>query len=208
MDSTYAVILANGSFPKQFDLIEQIINAPILVCCDGALRHLDQIGRKPDIVIGDLDSLDKDLMQKYASVLIHVPDQNSNDLTKAVNWCESQSIKRILILGATGLREDHTIGNIALLAKYSQKFEVEMLTDYGRFVAINQSCKLQTEIGTQISIFSLNPTNKISSVGLKFPLNHLALQSWWMGTLNQAENEQIELIFEEGSSVIVYFANK
>ena len=45
-------------------------------------------------------------------------DQETNDLTKAVNYVKTLGFREVLILGATGRREDHTLGNISLLAQF------------------------------------------------------------------------------------------
>ena len=59
-------------------------------------------------------------------------DQEINDLTKSVRFAHTQGYREVLILGATGLREDHTLGNISLLMDYAHLFKrVEMLSDYG-----------------------------------------------------------------------------
>ena len=60
------------------------------------------------------------------------PDQETNDQTKAVNYLMEKGFRRIAIVGATGRREDHTLGNISLLMEYmrmGQKYV--MYTDYG-----------------------------------------------------------------------------
>ena len=69
----------------------------------------------PDIIIGDGDSLCPEYRELYASLVHHNPDQETNDQTKAVHYLYARGMRRIAIVGATGKREDHTIGNISLL---------------------------------------------------------------------------------------------
>ena len=112
-----AVILANGDYPSA-SLPQQILKeAPYVVCCDGGANEYIAQGNLPDVIIGDGDSLSEENRLKYASILHHNPDQETNDQTKAVQFLLAKGITQIAIVGATGKREDHTIGNISFTAK-------------------------------------------------------------------------------------------
>ena len=202
------VILANGAFPESEKLLKLLDSAEKIVCCDGAVNTLVDSGREPDVIIGDLDSVRPELASRYSDILIRITDQDTNDLTKAVNWCVNNNIKDIVILGATGKREDHAIGNISLLASYSRKAKVKILTDYGEFIAINNSATFSSFPGQQISVFSLCAQLKITSSGLKYPLNQMKLSAWWMGTLNESLSDSFYIGFEGDGDVIVYLLEK
>jgi thiamine pyrophosphokinase len=202
------VILANGAFPESEKLLKLLDSAEKIVCCDGAVNTLVDSGREPDVIIGDLDSVRPELASRYSDILIRITDQDTNDLTKAVNWCVNNNLKDIVILGATGKREDHAIGNISLLASYSRKAKVKILTDYGEFIAINNSATFSSFPGQQISVFSLCAQLKITSSGLKYPLNQMKLSAWWMGTLNESLSDSFSIGFEGDGDVIVYLLEK
>ncbi len=128
----HAVILAQGAFPSHPYPLQVLHEAAMLVCTDGAVNNLK--GREPDIVVGDLDSLSDRMKERYASRLVLNTDQDTNDLTKAVQLCHEKGIRAVTILGAAGLREDHMLGNISLLGDYARMMEkVRMVTDYGTF---------------------------------------------------------------------------
>lgn len=201
------VVLANGAFPKAQYLLDLLDKADQIICCDGAVNKLVDSGREPSVIIGDLDSVRPEIKEKYSKILVHVSDQITNDLTKAINWCTDQNINEIVLLGATGEREDHTIANIALLTKYSQKLKIKMHTELGQFVPISGSTKIKSFIGQQVSLFSQDPQLKVSSKGLKYPLNDLQLESWWMGTLNESLASEFTIELEKGARIIVYLLN-
>ena len=126
------VILANGTFPTASQPLALLDNAARIVCCDGAAIALMESGRMPTAVIGDLDSISAELRQKLAPMTVHVTEQETNDLNKAFRYCLSQGWTDIVILGATGKREDHTLGNISLLVDFAQKVpSIKMVTDDG-----------------------------------------------------------------------------
>jgi thiamine pyrophosphokinase len=197
------VILANGRFPYHKIPLGILKNAKQIVCCDGAAKNLIEFGLEPSIIIGDLDSLDIDIKEKHTDILIKIDDQETNDLTKAVNWCIANSINKVTILGATGKREDHAIGNISLLAEYTNKIKVKMISDYGEFIPITRTTVFESFEGQQVSLFSLNPETIINSENLKYPLSGYKLDAWWKGTLNESTAKQFTVRFDSGK-IIVY----
>ena len=207
MTSESIIILANGTFPKAKYLLDILDAATQIICCDGAANKLIQSGREPSVIIGDLDSVSQDHKEKYMDIMIHVDDQNTNDLTKAVNWCCSNKIEEIIIMGATGEREDHTIANVSLLTEYHKIIKVKMLTDNGVFIPISKTTSFKAIPGQQVSIFSMNPTILICSEGLKYPLQNIALKNWWMGTLNESTSTKFKIIIDEEARVVVYSIN-
>lgn len=204
--NTQNIILANGSFPKSEAILQLLDNAKQIICCDGAVNKLLKSGREPSIIIGDLDSVADQIKEQYKNKLIHIKEQETNDLTKAINWCVSQNIKDIIIVGATGEREDHTLANIALLSVYKELLNTEMVTDNGRFIPINKTTTFKASKGQQVSIFTQNPSLEVSSTGLKYPLQNLKLNNWWMGTLNEVIDNKFTISFHEKESVIIYIS--
>ena len=189
------VIVANGTFPNHSIPLNILRNAERIVACDGSTQKLIDHGFEPTVIVGDLDSLTEQLKEKYKDRIHHYPSQEDNDLTKAVNWCIAQEIDQVAIIGATGEREDHTLGNIFLLPNYAKQLKVTMFTDHGYFITLLKSATVDSTPGQQISIFSTHPENIISSSGLKFSIKQRALSQLWMGTLNECEAENFTIDF-------------
>lgn len=198
------VILADGVFPTHHIPLGCIRNAGRIVCCDGSVQKLIDFGMEPHAIAGDIDSLSDELAGRYADRIFRTTEQETNDLTKAVNWCTDRGFNDIAITGATGKREDHTIGNISLLAEYCRRANVIMITDTGIFRVYYRSFSAATFPGQQISIMSIDNNTAITSAGLKYPLRGTKLTNWWMGTLNEALGDIISLQFTSGR-VIVFF---
>ncbi len=188
-------IVADGQLPH--NIKELIKGEEYIICCDGSAKSLISKGVKIDAIVGDMDSLDKDLQYKYSSIIHKSDCQESNDLTKAFYYSLNFCPKQIRIYGATGKREDHTIGNISLLSMYKRviDIDIEMVTDYGVFIPINRGKSFSSFKGQQISIFSLSPNAKITSTNLKYPLDSVVFDSWWKGTLNECTGDYFELKF-------------
>lgn len=178
------VIVANGEFPTKELPLGILRSAKHIVACDGAIRNVPQA----EVVIGDGDSVPT----AFHDRLIHIDEQEDNDLTKATRYCLSQGWKKIAYLGCTGKREDHTLGNISLLMRYHRNMGVEgiMFTDYGFFTPIYGKRTFETFKGQQVSILNFGCT-KIESEGLKW--QSYAFEEWWQGTLNEAVGNSFTL---------------
>jgi thiamine pyrophosphokinase len=156
MNKVDAVILANGLFPTADEPLRLLHEARYVVCCDGAARHWPQC----DAIVGDGDSVPDELRQR----LIQVSEQEDNDLTKATRHCMALGLRRLAYLGATGRREDHTLGNISLLMRYFRDFglDVLMATDDGWFVPASGTATFDSKPGQQVSLFNFGCTRLVS----------------------------------------------
>lgn len=202
-DVNTTIIVADGDFPVHEIPLGYLKNAGRIICCDGGAENLIKAGFIPDAIVGDMDSLDISIAGRFHDRIFRNADQETNDLTKAVSWCSDRGYKDLVILGATGGREDHTIGNISLLAEYALNLNVRMVTDTGMLLPLMRSSVVPSFPGQQVSIFSLNPQNEITTHGLKYPLLRKRIDNWWVATLNEAEGENFDLEFGEGR-IIVY----
>ncbi|MBE9516927.1 MAG: thiamine diphosphokinase [Bacteroidetes bacterium] len=200
------VILANGLFPKAQHGLDLLKAADQLICCDGAADKLIAKGMSPHVIVGDMDSLSGEVREQYASIIIHSDDQESNDLTKAVHYCIDKGYSSVTILGATGLREDHTLGNISLMLEYYPRIEVQIISDYGIFFLVQSGEQVRSKLGEKISFFSIDNRVSVSSTGLLYQLNDLRLANWYRATLNEATADQFTLYFESNLPLIVYKA--
>jgi thiamine pyrophosphokinase len=213
------VILCDGVFPKTEYPRYLMRMADFIICCDGALvkflRNSKAIfgeERLPDLVIGDMDTLSMKMQKKYAHIIRKEEEQEHNDQTKAVRWAISniEDIEYIYILGATGGRPEHTVGNAGLLMEYTRMFDLEgrgimmeSVSDFGTMFAVTDTVSLDCGEGRQISIFSPDNTLKISSEGLAWPTDEVVFDNWWKATLNRASQDTVKLTFSHRSLALI-----
>ena len=210
-DGKLTVILADGAFPTGREALAYLESAARVICCDGAARSLVAYGREPDRIIGDLDSLSEEFKKRFADRIEQVNEQESNDLSKAFRYCCSMNYSNIVILGATGKREDHTLGNLSLLSEYSRQIpSIKIVTDYGYFTVAQKSGSFESFAGMQVSIIPLDSGVEVTSQNLKYPMNKLPLRLWYQATLNEALGNEFSLQFTEGCELLIYrtFAGK
>lgn len=190
------VILADGSYPSGLVATSILENANKIVCCDGAANKLVARGKVPHAIVGDCDSISDELRQKYSDRIVCVKEQETNDLTKTVRFCVEQGVRNITIMGATGKRSDHSIGNIGLLAEYiklANLDSVRILTESGVFEPITNKVYFESYKGQQVSIFCPDSRAKITTFDLLYPLHNTNLNGWWQGTLNESMGDQFAI---------------
>lgn len=211
------VIICDGQFPKTEYPRYLIRTADFIICCDGALKKFMKNStaifgeeRLPDLVIGDMDTLSASWQKKYADIIVKESEQEHNDQTKAVRWALSniQGIGKLYILGSTGGRADHTIGNLSLLMEYTRMFElgeitVQAITDEGTIFAVNDTIEFDCGTGRCVSIFSPDSSLKIRSVGLEYPTDDVVFDNWWKATLNKAAQDNVRLEFNHPSMALI-----
>ena len=191
------VILAAGDFPrKNGEAARLLAAARRVICCDSAAdAYRRRLRREPTVVIGDCDSV----RGRFRSV-VRIAEQETNDLAKAVRYCAQKGWRRPVLLGVTGKRDDHTLGNIFR----AFEFGLEIVTDYGRFVPVRRRATFAVSPGTPVSIFAVDPRTRMTSRGLEWPLDAVKFRNLYCATLNRATARRVTLTATR--PVYVYFA--
>lgn len=115
-----AIVLAGGRI-READFYRTFFDqAELIVCADGGAALAMKLRVRPDVVIGDLDSLDDSirewLREAGSRLLSHPARKDETDTELALKYALAQGAEEIIILGALGRRLDHTLANILLLA--------------------------------------------------------------------------------------------
>ncbi len=211
------VIICDGDFPKKEYPQYLVRSADFIICCDGALkkflrnsRNIFGSERLPDLVIGDMDTLSAAMQNKYSDIILRETEQEHNDQTKAVRWALSniENIGSIHILGATGGRADHTIGNLSLLMEYTRMFDLkdinlEAVSDDCTAFPVTDTIEIDCGEGRQMSIFSPDNTLRIKSEGLMYSTDDVVFDNWWKATLNKTSKDRIRLEFNHPSMALI-----
>ena len=214
-----AVIVGNGQFPKKEYPLYLLESADYVVCCDGALdtylRHFRGRNlRRPDVVVGDMDSLSEKTAERFRDIAVKIDEQETNDQSKAFHYILEHfpDVDTIHILGATGKREDHTIGNLSLLMEYAREMRrqdcgrtvsVDIVSDWSTAFAITDSCTLDVGEGRSVSIICPDNSLNIKSEGLVWPTDNVVFDNLWQTTLNRASADRISLTFSRPSIALI-----
>jgi thiamine pyrophosphokinase len=146
------------------------------VCADGGANAAAKLGVVPDLIIGDLDSILPATVKKFSGVTARrIADQNSTDLEKALTWALKNGYKTVRVLGATGGRLDHTVGNLSALVKFSRKLAVTFHDADGDIFVVGTERHFDVAAGTTVSLLPMTLCEGVMTRGLKWELRYESL---------------------------------
>ena len=163
------IILANGQYPSHPAALNKLHIGGTIICTDGSTNILLENGLTPNVIIGDMDSTTVG-QDSFKGLYVKISDQDNTDLDKALEWCKVNSLSPLTVLGTSQLREDHTIGNLILLANYSDELDINFVTDYFT-ITCHHGKRLFTSFKQQlVSLLPVEDIKSITTEGLEFPL--------------------------------------
>lgn len=198
------VILGNGAFPEKESVRQLLRTAKTIICCDGAVNKIATIGITPTVVVGDLDSIAIDQLERLGAIVHPDKSEEYNDMQKALKYCMANHIDNVLLIGFAGLREDHFIANVSIMANYSDRLQMTMVTDHGVFNVIHNTTTLPSIPGMQVSIFVKNEHLPLTFHRLKYPVEHRCFQHFWEASLNEALTSDFTIELHGEGCVVVY----
>lgn len=200
-----ALILCNGEPPSDGLLVRHLQAADLLICTDGASGWVQAHGVRPHVLIGDMDSRPGELECEVIDAGTHDTQENS-DAEKALLLALARGARQIVLLGATGLRLDHTLGNLALAQRYHLQAEVVLADDFGELRVISQPWRLPVGPGARVSLLALTPDVTLDTHGLKWPI-HGPLEVGTRGLSNEVAGEQPEVEVHTGVVAVVLLSD-
>ncbi len=189
VDTQRSVTLVGGGDVAGEDLARVLPLAPVLVAADGGANQLRALGHLPDHVIGDLDSIDPGVRAELGARVVHVADQDSTDLDKALRLIRAPLV---IGLGFDGGRLDHTLAAMSSVVRHGRSRVVLLGAEDLCFLAPPQiTLDLQAD-----ARFSLFPMGRVTgrSEGLHWPIAGLEFApDSIIGTSNRVTAGRVDL---------------
>lgn len=204
-----ALVIANGIQPKNSIVKKIVSTVDYIICADGGANHALKMRIKPDVIIGDLDSITPKTKKYYQNVpIIFVGDRDSTDLEKAIKFCIVRNIKIIDIIGATGDRIDHTIGNLGCFKKFGKKVTLKIIDPAGELFLVRKNIKLNTIVRKNISLIPLDQCEGVTTKNLKYSLKNDSLELGIReGTTNKAISDNVTIDLRSGTLLLYHLHN-
>jgi len=187
-----SVLIANGKKPKNKKILEILKNSKNVICIDNGYELASELNITPSVIIGDLDSVDINKINK-SILVIKEEDQNTNDLEKTFNYCLSKNIKNIILVGATGERDDQNLANILISLDYIEQLNIEILSDIYSIKFVIGEREFETESKAEVSLISMDKENIITTKGLRYDLEKSKLLSATHGISNYSIEKKFSI---------------
>lgn len=179
----------------------------LVVGADNGACHLLDAGIEPDLIVGDIDSLPSDIVERYRPRLRKVDTQENTDLEKSlIAIHDTYPSAKVTILGGTGRRLDHELGNLLCASNWADRLALRILSD-GEciyFPCASEPLELHAITGQTVSLFGLPEAEGVCTSGLKWPLCDEALAMGTRGVSNEATQECVTINFRAGRLLVVH----
>ncbi len=209
-----ALIITGGTLNLEFarDYIRNL-SYDCLLAVDNGLFYTNQLGLIPDVMVGDFDTAEDHLVDKYRKMdsvtkIELVPEKDETDTETAVDYTIRMGYDEVVILGAMGGRFDHTLGNLHMLYRLlCKKIRGIMIDERNRISLYDSSLHLCKDelFGTYVSLLPFTQNvEKLTLKGFKYPLNEFLLQSGVsIGISNEVVDDNCEISFEQGILIMI-----
>ncbi len=162
--------------------LRYIKEGSLLVGADSGALFLVREGFRPDIAIGDFDSVSAEELARIKelsgkTIQCDPIDKNFTDTEMAFRLALDMKPKSILLLGALGTRFDHSLANVHLLALADENgIAAAIVDETNRIAAVSQDALVERHIHPQVSLLPLtNTVTGITLEGFQYPLHDATL---------------------------------
>lgn len=207
-----AVLICGGDITAAFlrKCLEQYTDA-VVYAVDGGLTVAEAASVVPDVLVGDFDTADAALVQRYENccrVLRHMPEKDATDTELAVDDALAGGADRIVLLGATGSRMDHTLANFHMLYRVLQQGKKAWIVNENNRISLyNESFSLKKGelFGTYLSFLPFYGDVKgLVLSGVKYPLSGKDMTAGnSLGVSNEAKDDIIGVSFKAGYLLMI-----
>jgi len=203
----HALIIANGRFPP-LQLVRKLIKrADLIVCADGGANHARKLRIKPDVILGDMDSITPSTKTFFKSIpQLLIDDQNSTDLEKAIEFCIQRKATSIDVIGWSGDRIDHTTGSLGCFKKYGIKVALRFVDSVGELSLIQKWSQLKMKKGERLSLIPLERCTGVTTKNLKYGSRNETLELGAReGISNEATASSVTIHLKKGTLLLYRF---
>ena len=196
--------MANGPVPARRIVRRLAELADLVVCADGGANIARKHGIRPDIILGDLDSVLASTKTFYRRVpLLAAEDQDSTDLEKAISFCVARKISSVDILGATGERIDHTAGSLGCFKRFGDTIQLRFIDSFGELFRVGRHMRMNMRKGEKLSLIPLGRCVGVTTRNLKYPLTNEFLELGVReGISNEATAPHVSISVRQGVLLI------
>jgi len=206
---TFSLLICNGEPPGKRLAGRLARKAGYIIAADGGANAARRLGIRPDVIIGDLDSVTSATQRTFSDVLqVKVARQDNTDLEKALDFLAARRRREVVILGATGRRIDFTLANVSVIWRYTRSMSIVFAGDGWRAMPVVGRLALHASRGTTVSLLPFGPCSGITLKGLRYPLTNAAMRVGEVGVSNVVLRSPCLVSVKRGRMLAVVLDNR
>lgn len=194
-----ALLILNGPVANAAAVKRRAAAVNFVVCADGGARVAQRLGLRPQVVIGDFDSLPRPLPKWKGTTWLFDGDEDRSDFEKALRFLQEGGVGQVWVVGLWGGRPDHQLVNLAVFESWSKRLALAAVDPGWAVVAGKGRHKIPCPAGATLSLIPAGPWAMVSAAGLKYPLRRTRLARSSRGLSNRAVASPVELEVHSGS---------
>lgn len=199
-----ALIICNGEPPSRALARRLARAADLVVAADGGANSARRHGIRPDIIVGDMDSVTGATMRHFSdSLVLQVSRQDNTDLEKALDVVASAGVPAVSVIGATGRRIDFTLGNFSVLWNYTAFMDLRFTGDGWTAGPVGKKRVVRAPKGTTVSLIPFGACDGITLRGLQYPLRNAAMGVGEIGVSNVVRSSPFTVSVKKGKMLMV-----
>jgi thiamine pyrophosphokinase len=207
-----SIIIANGSLKDKISFIKECDSADYILCADGGARYTYSFGYVPGFIIGDMDSIEPEVLDFYANqdveIIRYPKEKDYTDTELCIKKAIELGCSEICILAGVGDRIDHNLGNIGLLHTIKENgINGYIVADNCYIYICSEELTISGNIGDIISIIPFKGDAKgIWLSGLKYPLENVDINFGRpLGISNEIVEEICKVKVTEGEVLVIRY---
>ena len=194
------LLVLNGALNKKF-LAEIAKNYSFILAADGGANKCLKAGVKPDIVVGDLDSISAKNKKFLSGRLKQVSRQDNSDFEKTLDYLKTLKPKQVDIVFAFGGRFDFSFSNFLAASNYLKYFDIRFLLPNAVVYLLASGAKIKADKGTRVSLIALEEIKNIRTSNLVYALDNENLSVGQRGLSNIAKGN-FSVTFRRGKLLV------
>lgn len=200
------LIFAGGDSPID-SLAEELPEADLIIAADSGYDLAIKAGFAVDVLVGDMDSIETEVIPGHVIVERHPTDKDSTDLELALARVMDDKPQRIVVVGGAGGRVDHELAAAALLCsdRWAEIDEIDWVTDRGWSHVIRGRRIVHGDVGDVISLIPMGgPVTGVRTKGLRWNLNDASMDpgTTW-GVSNEFDGPVADVTIRSGCLLAV-----
>ncbi len=201
-----AIIIAGGAISDPAFYRPLLQDDDVIFCADSGYKNAEKMGIKPHIVIGDFDSAPREEAPRDAEIRVLPVEKDRTDLHECIVVAMEQGAKEMLLFGARGTRQDHSLAALSLLKLgLDHGVTIRLIDEHNETFLIDKEVIIPKREGCKLSLLPMTKASGIYAEGVYYPVND-GTMDWGnpYGVSNEFVADEAKISVREGVLIAIF----